>query len=147
MDLPILIYFQIFMANPLVEFYPHPPLLPDTNNDTNPSTYSNTTTPVSAELTAQPNTALLSLMLTLGTFTIAYFLKIFRNGKHLGRTARRALGDFGIPIAILIMVLIDFAIQDTYTEKLDVPDGLEPTNATKVRQRIVDFGKPIDTVN
>lgn len=42
----------------------------------------------------QPNTALLSMLLTLGTFSLAYGLKIFRNSKFLGRNTRRALGDF-----------------------------------------------------
>jgi anion exchange protein len=79
----------------------------------------------------QPNTALLTLILTLGTFGLAYYLRFFRNGHYLGRTARRALGDFGIPIAILVFVLIDYGIKDTYTEKLDVPDGLQPTDASK----------------
>lgn len=40
----------------------------------------------------QPNTALLCMVLTLGTFVLAYSLKIFRNSKFLGRNARRALG-------------------------------------------------------
>lgn len=35
---------------------------------------------------AQPNTALLSLILTFSTFLIAYFLKNFRNSKFLGRS-------------------------------------------------------------
>ena len=43
---------------------------------------------------------------------------------------RRALGDFGVPIAILIMVLIDWSISDTYTEKLNVPEGLQVTNSS-----------------
>ena len=34
------------------------------------------------------------------------------------------MGDFGVPIAIVIMVLIDFSAQDTYTEKLSVPSGI-----------------------
>jgi hypothetical protein len=38
---------------------------------------------------------------------------------------RRALGDFGVPIAIVIMVLLDLIVQDTYTEKLKVPEGLQ----------------------
>ena len=38
------------------------------------------------ELEAQPNTALLSIILTFGTFLIAYFLRIFRNSKFLGRS-------------------------------------------------------------
>jgi hypothetical protein len=37
----------------------------------------------------QPNTALLSLILTIGTFLIAYFLRIFRNSKFLGRRVRK----------------------------------------------------------
>ena len=59
------------------------------------------------------------------TFVIAYQLKIFRNGHYFGRTVRRALGDFGVPLAILLMVVIDFFIKDTFTEKLNVPDGIE----------------------
>lgn len=42
----------------------------------------------------QPNTALFCMLLTLGTFSLAYGLKIFRNSKFLGRNTRRALGDF-----------------------------------------------------
>ena len=38
----------------------------------------------------EPNTALLSAFLMLATFIIAYYLKIFRNGKFLGRTVRNS---------------------------------------------------------
>lgn len=79
----------------------------------------------------QPNTALFCTFLTLGTFTLAYFLRIFRNSHFLGRTARRALGDFGVPIAIVIFVLVDYAIPSVYTEKLRVPEGLEPSDTTQ----------------
>ena len=34
----------------------------------------------------EPNTALLSTILIFGTFLIAYFLRIFRNSKFLGRS-------------------------------------------------------------
>ncbi len=34
----------------------------------------------------EPNTALLSAVLMFGTFFIAYFLRLFRNSKYLGRT-------------------------------------------------------------
>lgn len=37
----------------------------------------------------QPNTALFCLILALGTFTIAYYLRIFRNGHFLGRNVSR----------------------------------------------------------
>ncbi|XP_034254186.1 anion exchange protein 2 isoform X2 [Thrips palmi] len=76
----------------------------------------------------QPNTALFCTILALGTFFIAYYLRRFRNSKFLGRSARRALGDFGVPIAIIAMVLLDYLIPGTYTEKLKVPAGLSPTN-------------------
>ncbi|EMP26309.1 Anion exchange protein 2 [Chelonia mydas] len=41
---------------------------------------------------------------------------------------RRVIGDFGVPIAILIMVLVDFSVRDTYTQ---------------IRRVIGDFGVPI----
>lgn len=77
---------------------------------------------------SQPNTALFCTILALGTFFIAYYLRQFRNSKFLGRSARRALGDFGVPIAIIVMVLMDYLIPGTYTEKLKVPEGLSPSN-------------------
>ncbi|KAK8726191.1 hypothetical protein OTU49_010416 [Cherax quadricarinatus] len=83
---------------------------------------------VGSVVTPQPNTALLSLILMLGTFIIAYKLKHFRNSKYLGRSVRRALGDFGVPISIVLMVLLDYLIQDTYTDKLTMPEGIQPSN-------------------
>merc|ERR1719461_2209161 len=92
----------------------------------------------------QPNTALLSMILMFGTFFIAYFLRIFRNSQFLGRNVRRALGDFGVPIAIVIMVLVDYWAGDTYTEKLNVPEGLQVTNATARGWLISPLGKNLD---
>nr|XP_018917358.1 PREDICTED: band 3 anion exchange protein isoform X1 [Bemisia tabaci]XP_018917359.1 PREDICTED: band 3 anion exchange protein isoform X1 [Bemisia tabaci]XP_018917360.1 PREDICTED: band 3 anion exchange protein isoform X1 [Bemisia tabaci] len=80
------------------------------------------------KVTNQPNTALFCLILALGTFFIAYYLRHFRNSKFLGRSARRALGDFGVPIAIVTMVALDYFNPQTYTEKLKVPEGLSPSN-------------------
>lgn len=79
----------------------------------------------------QPNTALFCTFLTLGTFIIAYFLRIFRNSHFLGRTARRALGDFGVPISIAIFVLVDYFVPAVFTEKLHVPEGLSPSDTNK----------------
>ena len=45
--------------------------------------------------------------------------------KYFLSQARKAMGDFGVPIAIVIMVGVSFAAQDTYTEKLLVPEGLQ----------------------
>uniref|UniRef100_A0A8C5IWN2 Solute carrier family 4 member 1 (Diego blood group) n=1 Tax=Junco hyemalis TaxID=40217 RepID=A0A8C5IWN2_JUNHY len=78
----------------------------------------------------EPNTALLSLVLMAGTFFLAYFLRVFKNSSFLPGKVRRLIGDFGVPISIFIMALADFFIDDTYTQKLSVPKGLQVTNAT-----------------
>lgn len=99
----------------------------------------------------QPNTALLSLVLMMGTFFLAFFLRKLRNSRFLGGKvlfltsflhfectyeknnmftvtiavnfttfqccqARRIIGDFGIPISILVFVMMDCSIPDTYTQ-------------------------------
>ncbi|XP_063712930.1 band 3 anion transport protein-like isoform X5 [Symsagittifera roscoffensis] len=75
-----------------------------------------------------PNTALLSLILTGGCFIIAYFLKQFRSSPFLGPRVRKALGDFGVPIAILLMTGLDMILNDKiYTKKLNFPESFEPT--------------------
>uniref|UniRef100_A0AAG5D3F4 Anion exchange protein n=1 Tax=Anopheles atroparvus TaxID=41427 RepID=A0AAG5D3F4_ANOAO len=79
----------------------------------------------------RPNTALFCTILTLGTFSLAYYLKMFRNSHFLGRNARRALGDFGVPISIALFVMVDFLIPQVYTEKLSVPEGLSPSDQTR----------------
>jgi len=76
----------------------------------------------------KPNTSLLSLILMIGTFIIAFKLKKFRNSKYLGRGIRRALGDFGVPISIVLMVSLDYMINDTHTDKLSMPEGISPSN-------------------
>ncbi|XP_041771585.1 band 3 anion transport protein-like isoform X7 [Anopheles merus] len=87
----------------------------------------------------RPNTALFCTILTLGTFSLAYYLKLFRNSHFLGRNARRALGDFGVPISIALFVLVDYMIPQVYTEKLSVPEGLSPSDETR-RGWIIPLG-------
>uniref|UniRef100_A0A8C4XDS2 Anion exchange protein 3 n=1 Tax=Erpetoichthys calabaricus TaxID=27687 RepID=A0A8C4XDS2_ERPCA len=82
-------------------------------------------------LSQVPNTALLSLVLMLGTFFIAFFLRKFRNSRFLGGKARRIIGDFGIPISLLVTVFVDYSITDTYTQKLNVPTGFSVTSPSK----------------
>nr|UZN45892.1 solute carrier 4 member 1b [Triplophysa dalaica] len=77
---------------------------------------------------AYPNTALLSMCLMFGCFSIAYYLRMFKNGTFLPGKIRRLLGDFGVPIALFIMVAVDINIDDTYTQKLAVPKGLQVSN-------------------
>uniref|UniRef100_A0A8C5I1A6 Anion exchange protein n=1 Tax=Gouania willdenowi TaxID=441366 RepID=A0A8C5I1A6_GOUWI len=79
----------------------------------------------------EPNTALLSLVLMAGTFFIAFYLRKFKNSAFFPGRFRRMIGDFGVPIAILIMVLLDYSIADTYTQKLSVPRGFSVTSPDK----------------
>lgn len=116
------------MEHPLLPFYPPEGAL-EAGLDLNGSTLSSTEGPPGPR--NQPNTALLSLILMLGTFLIAFFLRKFRNSRFLGGKARRIIGDFGIPISILVMVLVDYSITDTYTQKLTVPTGLSVTSPHK----------------
>ncbi|XP_015210010.2 anion exchange protein 2 isoform X1 [Lepisosteus oculatus] len=83
------------------------------------------------KMTGEPNTALLSLVLMSGTFFIAFYLRKFKNSAFFPGRIRRVIGDFGVPIAILIMVLVDYSIRDTYTQKLSVPSGFSVTSPEK----------------
>uniref|UniRef100_A0A673C5N3 Anion exchange protein n=1 Tax=Sphaeramia orbicularis TaxID=375764 RepID=A0A673C5N3_9TELE len=88
-----------------------------------------------------PNTALLSMCLMFGCFFIAYFLRQFKNGTFLPGKIRRLLGDFGVPIAIFLMIVADYSIEDTYTQKLMVPKGLMVSNPEKRGWLINPFGE------
>uniref|UniRef100_A0AAX7VPS1 Anion exchange protein n=1 Tax=Astatotilapia calliptera TaxID=8154 RepID=A0AAX7VPS1_ASTCA len=88
-----------------------------------------------------PNTALLSMCLMMGCFFIAYFLRQFKNGTFLPGKIRRLIGDFGVPIAIVLMTLVDYNVQDTYTQKLIVPRGLTVSNPEKRGWLINPFGE------
>ncbi|XP_033841744.1 anion exchange protein 2b isoform X2 [Periophthalmus magnuspinnatus] len=95
------------------------------------SIQTNNTEPVIVKVSGEPNTALLSLVLMAGTFFIAFYLRKFKNSAFFPGRLRRVIGDFGVPIAILIMVLVDYFIEDTYTQKLSVPSGFSVTSQSK----------------
>ncbi|XP_078489426.1 band 3 anion transport protein isoform X2 [Ciona intestinalis] len=144
---------KTFQQHPLQAFYPYPintsGILSEYNcsyvesiNITN-ATIGNITDAVQdAEIRNQPNTALLSTLLMFGTFIIAYFLRQFKNSKFLRSSVRRTIGDFGVPIAIFAMVLLDVLVQDTYTQKLNVPKGISPTNPSLRGWFINPLGTP-----
>ncbi|KAM9839271.1 anion exchange protein 2b [Aulostomus maculatus] len=92
---------------------------------------NNSTLPVTIKVVGEPNTALLSLVLMAGTFFIAFYLRKFKNSAFFPGRFRRIIGDFGVPIAILIMVLVDYSIEDTFTQKLSVPEGFSVTSPSK----------------
>ncbi|XP_043820079.1 band 3 anion transport protein [Dromiciops gliroides] len=79
---------------------------------------------------ALPNTALLSLVLMAGTFYFAITFRKFKNSSYFPGKLRRVIGDFGVPISIFIMVLVDVFITDTYTQKLKVPKGFTISNSS-----------------
>ncbi|XP_076602325.1 anion exchange protein 3 isoform X2 [Chaetodon auriga] len=119
---------KVFQEHPLMAMYP---------SDSTPATGLQD---VLDPIFNQPNTALLSLVLMMGTFFVAFFLRKFRNSRFLGGKARRIIGDFGIPISILLSVLLDYHITDTYTQKLDVPSGFSVTSPDKRGWFISPFG-------
>lgn len=49
--------------------------------------------------------------LVLSAFVLKFRLNVFFTSQ-----IRRLIGDFGVPIAIFLMVVIDFNIDDTYTQ-------------------------------
>ncbi|XP_075999106.1 solute carrier family 4 member 1a (Diego blood group) isoform X2 [Genypterus blacodes] len=112
---------------PLPQTFQTHPLLKSYNSTCGPG---NSSLPASTGTSKgpYPNTALLSMCLMLGCFFIAYFLRIFKNGHFLPGWLRRLIGDFGVPIAIFIMVGIDISITDTFTQKLSVPKGIQVSN-------------------
>uniref|UniRef100_A0A915KE79 Anion exchange protein n=1 Tax=Romanomermis culicivorax TaxID=13658 RepID=A0A915KE79_ROMCU len=76
----------------------------------------------------QPDTALLSAVLLFSTFIIAFKLRQLRNSHFFGRTLRRAIGDFGVPISILVVVMLyTLCFNVPYVEQLDIPDSFSTT--------------------
>ena len=75
----------MFTEHPLLPFYPPDGALEgtlETGLELNSSALPPTEGPPGPR--TQPNTALLSLILMLGTFLIAFFLRKFRNSRFLG---------------------------------------------------------------
>ncbi|XP_051565196.1 anion exchange protein 3-like [Myxocyprinus asiaticus] len=127
---------KVFQEHPLMKSYPAAPVLPAFSTIDSFQGVSVIEEPI----LNQPNTALLSLVVMMGTFFLAFFLRKFRNSRFLGGKARRIIGDFGIPISILFSVLVDFSIPDTYTQKLNVPSGFSVTSPDKRGWFINPFG-------
>ncbi|KAI1899473.1 hypothetical protein AGOR_G00062160 [Albula goreensis] len=125
---------KVFSEHPLLKSYPpSEPAMGYVN-------LSQGDNPTEGPVLNQPNTALLSLVLMLGTFFLAFFLRKFRNSRFLGGKARRVIGDFGIPISILFSVIVDNFLPDTYTQKLNVPSGFSVTSPDKRGWFISPFG-------
>ncbi len=97
----------------------------------------------------QPNTALLSCILIAATFLIAFALRSVRNSRYFGRQVRpvpyhrsiditihqvrKTVGDFGLSLSVIIVVLIDRWLleQDSLTSKLRISADFLPTLADR----------------
>ncbi|TMS38798.1 hypothetical protein L596_005441 [Steinernema carpocapsae] len=78
---------------------------------------------------AEPNTALLTAIIMVTTFLLAYALRQLRDSFYLGRHLRRAIGDFGVLISIaLVACLVHIFLPDPYLARLDMPDHINFTN-------------------
>lgn len=77
------------------------------------------------------NTALFTAILMLGTFFVAYSLRKLRHSHFFGPKARRIVSDFGVFIAIVAMVTVDWLTKGVYTQKLSVPDGVSVTSPNR----------------
>ena len=75
----------------------------------------------------QNDTALLTLLLALGTFAVAYSLSQLRRSPYLLNRVREFLSDFGPAIAIGAMTMVAFQLDDVHLASLPVPDTLTPT--------------------
>ena len=73
------------------------------------------------------DSALLGLLLALGTFQVALGLSSLRRRPYLTRFAREFLADFGPAIAITVMTSIAFALHPVDLVTLTVPEHFAPT--------------------
>lgn len=79
-----------------------------------------------------PDTALLSSILLISTFLLAFKLRQLRNSHFFSRTIRRAIGDFGVPISIFIVVSIYlYWFRNSYVELLNIPDKFTTTKSDR----------------
>lgn len=74
-----------------------------------------------------PDAFFLSILLFLGTFTLAYMLKEVKTSSFFPTYVRQTMSDFAVLIAIVSMVVADILI-GIKTPKLQVPTEFKPTS-------------------
>jgi hypothetical protein len=72
-------------------------------------------------------TALLTLVLALGTFMLARSFKMFMQTRYLQRSFREFISDFGPTIAIGLMTLLALSMPEIAVERAAVPDEFGTT--------------------
>lgn len=83
-------------------------------------------------------TAVLTLLLALGTLYIANGLSRFRRSRYLVQTARGILADFGPMIALVAMTAVAVWLHGVELARLPAPDSLQPT--TENRSWLLSLG-------
>lgn len=73
------------------------------------------------------DTALLTLLLALGTFGVAMFLSRFRRSPYLRPRVREILSDFGPAIALATMTLVAVSMHRVELVTMAVPEAFAPT--------------------
>jgi hypothetical protein len=74
------------------------------------------------------DTALLSLILALGTFYIAMSLSRFRRSSYLRPKIREFFADFGPAIALGVMTVVSVWLHEVFLDALPAPDTFGTTN-------------------
>lgn len=85
------------------------------------------------KIKGEPNTALLSTILVLGTFFVAFYMRKFRTSHFFGKRSRRLVSDSSVVVAMVLMAVVDFALGDkviTPHVSINNPltDGFRPTH-------------------
>lgn len=138
----ISLIFMMEAVFKVIEVFKTHPIAVENNNDTITSSpeiiFHKSDDIISETSIFEPNTALFCAILSVGTFVLAYCLRVFRNSHFLGRSIRRAIGDFGVPISISAFVYLSYLVPQIYTERLIVPEGLSPTDPN-ARSWVIQF--------
>lgn len=80
------------------------------------------------EVNTQHDTALLTLLLALGTFYIAMTLSGMRRSRYLLPKLREFLADFGLTIALAAMTLVAVLLREVDLNVLDAPETIDTTS-------------------
>ncbi|CEF71608.1 Anion exchange protein family and Bicarbonate transporter, eukaryotic family and Bicarbonate transporter, C-terminal domain and Band 3 cytoplasmic domain and Phosphotransferase/anion transporter domain-containing protein [Strongyloides ratti] len=90
----------------------------------------------------EPNTALLTAMITFGVFAFAFCLKKLRDSFFLGRQARRLVGDFGVLISIATFaIIVRVFFKDPYISTLEMKKDFDFTNSTARGHGLIIYPK------
>lgn len=73
-----------------------------------------------------PDVLFLSLILFVGTFSLAYFFRLFRTMRYFPSRVRSTVADFAVFLSVLTFTLIDFSF-GIETPKLNVPEEFVTT--------------------